>query len=108
MSILAEADDKRNFAVPQGQEFVLSDNTLPEEDKVLRTLDDLSEAINLIDPETFEKHVNGEKNDFASWVEHVFGEAELANQLRAHPTPLRMMVTIEKFLRINEKTAQPA
>lgn len=102
MALLEGVSDKRNFPVPQGQEFVLADSSLPEEDRVLKTLDDLSEAINLIDPETFQNHVNEGKNDFAAWVEGVFGETELANQLRSHPTPLRMMVSIEKFLRQSE------
>lgn len=99
MAILANVEDKRHFPVPKGSEFILDNPDLPVEEKTLRTLDDLSEAINLIDPETFQKHVNPEKNDFANWVEHVFGEVELAEQLRKFPTPLRMMVSIEKFLR---------
>lgn len=99
MSILEGVEDKRHFAVPQGQEFVLANDQLPDEEKVLHSLDDLSEAINLIDPETFHMHVNEEKNDFANWVQYVFGEEELAEQLRKFPTPLRMMVSIEKFLR---------
>ncbi len=99
MSLLANVEDKRHFPVPEEQEFVLSNPELPEEERTLRTLDDLSEAINLIDPETFQLHVNKDKNDFANWVQYVFGETELADQLRKFPTPLRMMVSIEKFLR---------
>jgi hypothetical protein len=99
MSILDGAADKRHFPVPTGQEFVLDNPELPAEERTLRTLDDLSEAINLIDPETFQRHVNAEKNDFANWVQHVFGEDQLAEDLRKYPTPLRMMVSIEKFLR---------
>ena len=99
MSLLDGVTDKRHFAVPAGSEFILANTALPDDEKVLHTLDDLSEAINLIDPETFQKHVNEEKNDFANWVQHVFGEVELAEQLRKFPTPLRMMVSIEKFLR---------
>jgi hypothetical protein len=102
MSILTNVKDKRNFSVPEGQEFKLADPNMSEEDRTLHTLDDLSEAINLIDPETFQAHVNEQKNDFASWVDGVFGEHELAEQLRNHPTPLRMMVSIEKFLRQSE------
>ncbi len=99
MSLLDGVTDKRHFAVPQGSEFALDNPALPEEERVLHTLDDLSEAINLIDPETFQKHVNEGKNDFANWVQHVFQEEGLAEQLRKFPTPLRMMVSIEKFLR---------
>lgn len=93
MSILDGVDDKRNFRVSEEQAFILPGG------QKLYSLDDLSEAINLIDPDTFLTHVNESKNDFASWVEHVFDEVELANQLRQFPTPLRMMVSIEKFLR---------
>lgn len=113
MSLLTDVEDKRNFSVPEGREFVLDMPAVPHEERVLRTLDDLSEAINLIDPETFQRHVNADKNDFAAWVEHVFGEAELAATLRAFPTPLRMMVAIERFLRgtltpLGQKTAPEA
>ena len=99
MGLLTNVEDKRNFPVPEGQEFTINNQDLPEDERTLSTLDDLSETINLIDPETFQKHVNEDKNDFANWVEGVFGEAELAAQLRKYPTPLRMMVSIEKFLR---------
>lgn len=93
MPIPADVEDKRHWQVPDGQSFHLVSG------QELKSLDDLSEAINLIDPETFMHHVNAEKNDFASWVEGVFDEELLAEYLRRYPTPLRMMVHIEKFLR---------
>ena len=99
MSILNGVEDKRHQKVPDDQEFMLNNSELSDEERTLSTLDDLSEAINLIDPETFHAHVNEDKNDFASWVQHVFGEEKLAEELRKYPTPLRMMVSIEKFLR---------
>jgi len=102
MAIPSDVQDKRHFAVSEDQAFVLANG------EKLFTLDDLSEAINLIDPETFQTHVAGDKNDFANWVEYVFGETELAENLRKYPTPLRMMVSIEKFLRQSEVSGQPA
>jgi len=108
MSLLTGVEDKRHAMVPKGQEFILDNPESPMEDRTLRTLDDLSEAINLIDPETFQKHVNADKNDFAAWVQHVFGEEKLAEDLRRFPTPLRMMVSIEKFLRQGQLPAMPA
>ncbi len=93
MSIPADVEDKRHWQVPSGNSFQL---VIGQE---LKSLDDLSEAINLIDPETFMHHVNAEKNDFAAWVDNVFDEKLLAEYLRRYPTPLRMMVHIEKFLR---------
>jgi hypothetical protein len=101
MSILDGVEDKRNFRVPDDKSFKLCNG------QVLFTLDELSEAINLIDPGTFSTHVNGDRNDFAAWVEYVFGEVELANALRQYPTPLRMMVSIEKFLR-QQPVSSPA
>ncbi len=102
MGILSSVEDKRNFRVAEEKSF-----TLVNGDKLF-TLDELSEAINLIEPEVFHNHVNEHKNDFASWVEGVFEEPELASRLREHPTPLRMMVSIEKFLRMGNTPAAPA
>ncbi|HSI20989.1 MAG TPA: hypothetical protein VLA04_04825 [Verrucomicrobiae bacterium] len=95
MPIPTEVEDRRHWQVPEGKSFQLVSG------QELKSLDDLSEAINLIDPETFMHHVNAEKNDFASWVQHVFDEQLLSEYLRRYPTPLRMMVHIEKFLRNN-------
>lgn len=94
MSILNGVEDKRNFRVPEEKAFILSNG------EKLYTLDQLSEAINLIEPEVFHAHVNDQKNDFAAWVGDVFEESDLAQRLHEHPTPLRMMVSIEKFLRM--------
>ncbi|CAN5164072.1 hypothetical protein BH11PAT4_BH11PAT4_5070 [soil metagenome] len=102
MGILSTVEDKRNFRVTEEKSF-----TLVNGDK-LYTLDELSEAINLIEPEVFHNHVNEHKNDFANWVEGVFEEPELATRLREHPTPLRMMVSIEKFLRMGSMPTTPA
>lgn len=93
MSLLANVEDKRNFRVSEEKAFGLSTG------EKLYSLDQLSEAINLIEPDVFRAHVNEGKNDFAAWVDNVFEEHGLAEQLRQHPTPLRMMVSIEKFLR---------
>jgi hypothetical protein len=102
MSLLDQVDDKRHFRVGDDQAFVLTTG------EKLYSLDDLSEAINLIDPDSFAIHVNTDKNDFANWVQHVFGEDQLAEALRAFPTPLRMMVSIEKYLRQSTVGTPPA
>jgi|SRR5687768_10087194 len=49
---------------------------------VLRNLADLSAALSDMSAEEFAHHVNGEKNDFATWTEDVLGDATLANKLR--------------------------
>ncbi len=110
MKLLTPVEPKkwRNFQVPSGQEFVLhSTDNRPA--RTLRTLGDLVEEINLIggDQETFSIYVGPDHNFFADWVEKVFGEMELAAELRRHPTPLRMRVAIAKFLWNAESRAQP-
>ena len=39
--------------------------------------------LRMISKPEFEMHVSDKKNDFADWIQHVFGEDELAKQLRA-------------------------
>lgn len=102
MPIPVTGDARRHYRVSEEQSFRLASG------EVLFSLDDLSEAINLISPETFQTHVNSEKNDFANWVEYVFDEKGLAQALREHPTPLRMMISIEKFLRSGNTPSAPA
>lgn len=62
-------------------------------------MDQLSEAINMMEPDLFTLHVREGRNDLAAWVERAFGEVDLGALMRQRPTPLRMMVAIEKFLR---------
>jgi hypothetical protein len=95
----------RHHPVPEEKAFILDNPSLPDDECRLRTLDDLSEALNLIDPETFQRHVNAQKNDFAAWVEDAFDEKRLAEELRKFPTPLRMMVSIEKFIRYSDSAS---
>ncbi len=99
----------RHVAVGEDKSFVLSSG------ERLFTLDQLSEAINLIDPDTFHHHVNAERNDFANWVQHVFPEvlgeedaAKLADAMRAKRGPLGQMIAVEKFLRMKELAAEKA
>jgi hypothetical protein len=50
---------------------------------VLPSLLALRAYLRMIPVREFESHVAGQKNDFAQWVEIVFGEQTLARQLRA-------------------------
>ncbi len=93
MGLLEGVDDKRHFRVPEEKSFVLCNG-----DKLF-SLEDLVTAINLSEPEVFHTHVNEHKNDFAAWVEGVFEEGGFAEKLRQNATPLRMVITIEKFIR---------
>ncbi len=50
--------------------------------QVLANLLDLRDALKTMKDDVFAHHVNKEKNDFASWVEHVLQDAELAMLMR--------------------------
>lgn len=48
---------------------------------ILKNLDELANALPEINDETFNHHVNREKNDFSNWVNEVVGDKKLANDL---------------------------
>jgi len=49
---------------------------------VIKNLSDLNLALKKIDDDEFNHHVNEEKNDFANWIRHVFGNEKLADKLQ--------------------------
>jgi hypothetical protein len=59
-----------------GKDFVLKDGTK------LHSLKDLYGHLSTITDADFRHHVNEQKNDFASWVEHAHGDKYLAQSLR--------------------------
>ncbi|MBN2094420.1 MAG: glycoside hydrolase family 57 protein [Candidatus Aenigmarchaeota archaeon] len=62
--------------VPAGKEFYCKDG------KVFRKVEELAKAIRKLDTTTYKAHVDTTKNDFANWLEHVVGDAVLANKIR--------------------------
>ncbi|TAL57528.1 MAG: hypothetical protein EPN86_01885 [Nanoarchaeota archaeon] len=48
---------------------------------VVKSLDDLSEAVSAMSEATFHYHVNVERNDFANWIQDVIGDKDLAMKL---------------------------
>ena len=55
--------------------------------RVLRSLKDLAGELEKMDDLTWKYHVTSQKNDFANWVEGVFGEKKLGTALRAIKNP---------------------
>ncbi|MBU4284005.1 MAG: segregation/condensation protein A [Nanoarchaeota archaeon] len=47
-----------------------------------KNLKELAEQLDKIDKKTFKHHVNNKKNDFSNWINHVFNEKKLADELR--------------------------
>jgi chemotaxis signal transduction protein len=65
---------------PKDKLFILKD------DIAIATLGELAYCLHCSDEATFSHHVNSHKNDFANWIEHVFGQRKLADQVRACST----------------------
>ena len=55
--------------------------------QILKNLKELAKALDKMSNEVFSYHVNKNKNDFAKWVEDVFGERKLAIDLKKAKTP---------------------
>ena len=66
---------------PQEQIVVSRDHFLTlETGQDLQTLDDLDKALETMTMETWNKHVGKGKNDFATWISHVFNDVSLAQR----------------------------
>lgn len=61
--------------VPEDKAFWCHDG------RVVKSLAELAEAFREMSDETFEYHLNSEKNDFGTWVRDVIGDVTLAGQL---------------------------
>ena len=66
----------KGAGIPPEKYFMLSNGT------AIRSIEELAVLLDNISDEDFSSHVNSEKNDFASWINDVFGEKELAESLK--------------------------
>ena len=48
---------------------------------IIKSIEELANFLPEMGDDAFKHHVNGEKNDFSSWIRDVFGDAKLANDL---------------------------
>ena len=69
----------------------------------LKDIPELMNALKEMDDSLFNYYVNGEKNDFASWIEGVFNNHELAELLRRVKSRDDMLAVLEMFLNKNEE-----
>jgi hypothetical protein len=75
------------------QRFFLSNG------QVISRLNDLCEALKSMDDNTYNYHVNGDRNDFASWISDVFLNKPLASRISKSKNRYSMASTIEEYLR---------
>ena len=62
--------------VPAYKVFLCNDGS------IYNNIEELQKALKSMSNETFNYHVNSEKNDFANWIYDVIGDIKLANNLR--------------------------
>ncbi|GAB4117158.1 MAG: hypothetical protein Kow00103_13680 [Candidatus Caldatribacteriota bacterium] len=64
----------------------------------LKNIAELMESLKNMDQDLFFYHANERNNDFANWINDVFGEKELARRMRLTRHPSSMFKSIEKYL----------
>lgn len=69
-------------------------------------IEELKTAIEDISDSEFKHHVNYEKNDFANWVENVFDQQKLANNMREAGDKEGIIILLDDFL--SQKDEPPA
>ncbi|MFA4960730.1 MAG: hypothetical protein WC548_03655 [Candidatus Pacearchaeota archaeon] len=50
--------------------------------RVVKSLRELAEILDMVDSWIFDHHVNAEKNDFSNWIKDVYGNENLAKAIR--------------------------
>ncbi|MEK6967497.1 MAG: hypothetical protein AABX51_02595 [Nanoarchaeota archaeon] len=87
-----------------GIHLVVYSNCAPDKEFVLangehlKNLFELSESLARIDEKVFSHHVNKDRNDFSSWVEHVFNEKGLAETLKKSSSREKHEIVLLKHL----------
>lgn len=82
--ILAEAPEEKHFILNNG--------------KKIAHYVELADIIEELHSEVISNHINDLKHDFAMWINDVFSEKELAEQLAKESDPKRIRLLIYKHL----------
>lgn len=72
--------------------FVLCDG------RTIKDYRELAAILETIGDDVFYYHVTNERNDFANWINDVFGESELAKQIRNSSSRHEMLALLYKHL----------
>lgn len=76
--------------------------------KSLKSVEDLMHYLPETQGAEFHYHVNDEKNDFATWIQDVFDDEELANAIRDARTASDMLVLLTSYYGEDQVTRQAA
>ncbi|MBW3018969.1 hypothetical protein KY329_02170 [Candidatus Woesearchaeota archaeon] len=75
---------------PEEKCFILQDG------RKLETVYHLIDELETMPEQVFQDHVNEFKNDFANWVEHVFEDKSLAEEMREAQTRMELQLALLK------------
>lgn len=70
-------------------------------------IEELKTILEGISDAEFKHHVNNDKNDFANWVEGVFGEQKLANSMREVSDKEGIIILLDDFLSHKDEPPTP-
>ncbi len=73
---------------------------------ILKKIEDLLNYIPNMSDETFNHHVNKDKNDFSSWINEIVEDKKLANDLLSSKTKNAVTGKLQKRINILRKKAQ--
>jgi hypothetical protein len=65
---------------------------------VLRNLRDLQDALVAMSDDQFKYHTKREGNDFATWIDNVFHEKELANKIDKAKTRKGALLALKQYI----------
>lgn len=65
---------------------------------VLRNLRDLQDTLVAMSDEQFEYHTKRDGNDFATWIDNVFHEKELANKMAKAKTKKGALLALKQYI----------
>jgi hypothetical protein len=85
-SVVADVDPEKSFWLCDG--------------RVLKNLRELALALETMDDPVWDHHVTPERNDFANWVEGVFGQAQLGAAIRKVKSPRTAAKRVQSKLEI--------
>ncbi|MBW2995614.1 hypothetical protein KY312_04635 [Candidatus Woesearchaeota archaeon] len=83
---------RKSTKAPKDKYFWVIDGT------VIRSVKELVDAIDTMDYNIFQHHVNDARNDFAAWVENVLNLENLARDLRTTTNKDRAVITVLRHL----------
>ncbi|MFA6376187.1 MAG: hypothetical protein WCX69_02170 [Candidatus Paceibacterota bacterium] len=85
-SVTADVDPEKAFWLSDGRMF--------------KNLRELAAAFETMEDSVWDYHVTAEKNDFANWIENVFGENQLGGSIRKVKSPRTAAKRIQSKLEI--------